>query len=428
MLLHFTLGNYRSFNERKTLSLEPAPISDYPGNVLQLGRYKSLTSAVIYGANSSGKSNFLRGMSMMKNILLESLKQQSINEIPYDPFLLNTTSSDEPTFFEVEFVINEVKYRYGFEVTKQLVLSEWLFETQKRTERPLFLRVPEGIDVKPPFSEGKNLEEKTRDNALFLSVVDQFNGHIAGTILRWFRNFNIISGLSHENYRQITFAMLEKEDSNNLLTKYFSQIDLGFEQIKVEKKEFDPDKLPADLHEDLLKQLNLDLQGKTMINLRSVHKVYDEQQNVVKEIEFDVRRQESSGTNKILDLSGPIFSTIRNGGVLVIDELDAKLHPLLTQSIIQLFQNQEINLRGAQLIFATHDTKILSICDLRRDQIYFVEKNQVGASDLYSLVEYTKEGKVRKDRSFEKDYINGRYGAIPYFGTFEPFLEKWLEK
>lgn len=427
MLLNFTLGNYRSFHQHKTLSMEPASISDHSQNVIQHGRYKLLSSTVIYGANSSGKSNLLRGISMMKKIVLESFDQRSISKIPYDPFLLNVDRAKEPTFYEVEFLISNVKYRYGFEANGEAILSEWLFETASRAERPLFLRVVEGIEVKARYTEGKNLEEKTRENALFLSVVDQFNGQIAGKIMKWFRNLNIISGLSHENYRQITFSMLEKPALNQLLTRYFAQIDLGFEHIRVEKKEFNPNELPADLPEDLLKQLVADLEGKTIINLRTVHKVYDQQQNVLNEIEFDARRQESSGTNKIIDLSGPIFSTLQNGGVLVIDELDAKLHPLLTLSIVQLFQNQEINQNGAQLVFATHDTKILSICELRRDQIYFVEKDQYGASNLYSLVEYTKEGKVRKDRSFEKDYINGRYGAIPYFGTFEPNLV-WPEK
>lgn len=427
MLLNFTLGNYRSFHQRKTLSMELASISDYPQNTIQRSRYNFLSSAVIYGANSSGKSNLLRGISMMKRILLETFDQRSISKILYDPFLLNVTSRAEPTFYEVEFLIEDVKYRYGFEANSVAIQAEWLFETISRTEKPLFLRVANGIEVKPRYAEGKNLEEKTRDNALFLSVVDQFNGQIAGIIMKWFRNLNVISGLSHENYRQLTFSMLEKPELNELLTRYFAQIDLGFERIHVEKKEFNPNELPTDLPEDLFKQLVADLEGKTLIDLKTIHKVYDENQNIIHEVEFDVRRQESSGTNKIIDLSGPIFSALHNGGVLVIDELDAKLHPLLTLSVVQLFQNQEINKSGAQLIFATHDTKILSICELRRDQIYFVEKDQFGASDLYSLVEYTKEGKVRKDRSFEKDYINGRYGAIPFFGTFEPNLV-WPEK
>jgi AAA15 family ATPase/GTPase len=246
--------------------------------------------------------------------------------------------------------------------------------------------------------------------------------------MKWFQNFNIISGLSHDNYRAVTFAMLDKPELNEILTSYFAGINLGFDKIKLERKDFNPAELPADLPEDLIKQLVTDLEGKKMVNLRTIHKVFDDKHNFVKEVEFDARRQESSGTNKIIDLSGPIFDTLTNGGVLVVDELDAKLHPLLTLSIVRLFQNQEVNKMGAQLIFATHDTNILNICDLRRDQIYFVEKDKYGASDLYSLVEYNKDGKVRKDRSFEKDYINGRYGAIPYFGNLDKFLERWQGK
>jgi AAA15 family ATPase/GTPase len=171
----------------------------------------------------------------------------------------------------------------------------------------------------------------------------------------------------------------------------------------------------------------IDLPGEKTVALKTLHPVSDDQGKQVSTIEFDVRLQESAGTNKVIDLSGPIFDTLLNGGVLVADELDAKLHPLLTLSIIRLFQNPELNQKGGQLIFATHDTNILSICNLRRDQIYFVEKNSSGASDLYSLVEYNKEGKVRKDRSFEKDYISGRYGAIPYVGDFDKLLKYGAE-
>jgi len=429
MLFNFTIGNFRSFSERKTLSMEPASISDHRQNLIKKAQYSFLSSAVIYGANASGKSNLLRGVNTMKRIVVENFDKRSVSEIPYDPFLLNTRVSKEPTFYEVVFWVENIKYRYGFEADRTSIHSEWLFATEKKKlEKPLFLRVPEGIEVMGNFPEGKDLEEKTRDNALFLTVVDQFNGHTASIIMKWFRKFNIISGLSHDNYRGITFAMLDKPELNELLTNFFIDIDLGFDKIKLERKEFNPNELPTDVPEDILKQLISDLEGKKLVNLRTVHKVFDDNQNFIKEIEFDARRQESAGTNKIIDLSGPIFDTLKDGGVLVIDELDAKLHPLLTLSVVRLFQSQEINKNGAQLIFATHDTNILSICNLRRDQIYFVEKNRTGSSDLYSLVEYNKDGKVRKDRSFEKDYINGRYGAIPYFGNFDKLSEQWHEK
>ena len=399
--------------------MEPASISDYQENLIKKAQYRFLSSAVIYGANASGKSNLLRAMNTMKRIVVENFDKRSVSEIPYDPFLLNTRTSNEPTFYEVVFFVENIKYRYGFEADRTSIHSEWLFSTEKKkSEKPLFLRVPEGIEVMRNFPEGKDLEEKTRDNALFLTVVDQFNGHTASIIMKWFRNFNIISGLSHDNYRGVTFEMLDTPDQNELLTNFFTDIGLGFDKIQLERKEFNPNELPTDVPEDILKQLISDLEGKKLVNPRTVHKVFDDNQNFIKEIDFDARRQESAGTNKIIDLSGPVFNTLKEGGVILIDELDAKLHPLLTLSIVKLFQNQEINKNGAQLIFATYDTNLLSICNLRRDQIYFVEKNSMGASDLYSLVGYNKDGKVRKDRSFEKDYINGRYGAIPYFGDF----------
>ncbi len=420
MLFSFTIGNYRSFSARKTLSLYPAAIKEFPQNLIRKGGHVVLSSAALYGANSSGKSNLLRGISMMKRIVLESFDQRSVTEIPYDPFLLNTANAQQPTFFEAEFWVGTIKYRYGFEADRQSIKSEWLFECPKRNEKPLFIRIPEGIEVMPQYVEGRGLEEKTRDNALFLSVVDQFNGRIAATVMAWFRNLNIISGLSHDDYREITFSMLDKPETNELLAKYYAQLDLGFERIRMEKKAFPPNELPLDLPEDLLKQFIADYEGAIVANLRTVHKVFDQHKRQIGETEFEARRQESSGTNKLIDLSGPIFHTLKEGGILVADELDAKLHPLLTRSIVRLFQDAEINRNGAQLIFASHDTNLLSMCDLRRDQIYFVEKNQVGASDLFALVEYNEpgKGKVRKDRSYEKDYLSGRYGAIPYFGNF----------
>jgi len=409
--------------------MEPASISDHPQNLIKQAQYSFLSSAVIYGANASGKSNLLKGISTMKRIVVENFDKRSVSKIPYDPFLLNTRTSNEPTFYEVVFWLENIKYRYGFEADSTSIHSEWLFAAEKKkSERPLFLRIPEGIEVMRNFPEGKDLEEKTRDNALFLSVVDQFNGHTASIIMKWFHNLNVISGLSHDNYRGVTYAMLDQPDLNELLTNFFKDMGLGFDKIKLERKEINPNELPTDVPEDILKQLISDLEGKKLVNLRTVHKVFDDNQNFITEVDFDARRQESAGTNKIIDLSGPVFDTLKGGGVLVVDELDAKLHPLLTLSIVKLFQSQEINKNGAQLIFATHDTNILSICNLRRDQIYFVEKNRIGSSDLYSLVEYNKDGKVRKDRSFEKDYINGRYGAIPYFGDFNKLSDQWHEK
>ena len=172
-----------------------------------------------------------------------------------------------------------------------------------------------------------------------------------------------------------------------------------------------------------------DFEGKTLIGVKTLHKKFNDKNEVEKLEEFDMRSQESSGTNKIFNISGPVFDVLSDGGVLIIDELDASLHPLLTLAVTRLFNSQEHNPKNAQLIFSTHDTNLLCYGNYRRDQVFFVEKDEYGASDLYSLVEYNENGlKIRKDRSFEKDYIQGRYGAIPYIGNIKTILDKWQEK
>jgi len=178
-----------------------------------------------------------------------------------------------------------------------------------------------------------------------------------------------------------------------------------------------------------MKQLVTDLEGAFRIDIKILHKKYNASNSPAGKVEFDLRSQESSGTNKLFNISGSVFDVLNNGGVLIIDELDASLHPLLTLAVTRLFNSADFNRKNAQLIFATHDTNLLYYGKYRRDQVYFFEKNQYGASEMYSLVEYKEEGKtVRKDRSFEKDYIEGRYGAIPFIGNLSNMVKEWQER
>jgi AAA15 family ATPase/GTPase len=425
MIIEFTVGNFLSFKENKTLSLEATSITEYKESTFKAGKYKLLKSAVLYGANSSGKSNFIKAMSIMKRIVMTSVEKTSASKFEIVPFLLNTNTENKPSYFELVFLINNTRYRYGFEIDNKSVHGEWLFKLVDDTEVPLFIREENGIGVAENFDEGTGLESKTRENALFLSVVDQFNGEIAGSIISWFNDWETISGLSHDNYRGVTFALLDKKKSKERLLDFFKDLDLGFEQLKFRKEKFQESVLPNDLPSEMLDDIINDLQGKTIARINTVHKKFDKNGNQVGLRDFDLRYQESSGTNKVIDISGPIFDTLLGGGVLVIDELDAKLHPLMTAAITNLFNSPEYNTNNAQLIFATHDTNLLSYGRFRRDQIYFLEKDKYEASDLYSLIEYKEDGsntKIRKDRSFEKDYINGRYGAIPFIGNFEELL------
>lgn len=430
MLVEFSVQNYLSFKEKNTLSLSAAAIKEHVDtNIFSIDKHDLLKGAVIYGANASGKSNFIRAMSTMRRLVLQSFEQSSTDELDITPFLLHTETENAPSFFEAVFLINNIRYRYGFEVDDKAVQAEWLFEAQKQAEKPLFIRQQDGIEVMKSFPEGKDLEERTRDNALFLAVVDQFNGRTSKQIMQWFNNFITISGLSHEGYKAVTFGMLEDKKTQPLLLDFYKQLDLGFDDLSTSKKPFDPRELPNDMPEALVKQLITDLEDSYRIDIKTIHKKYDASNNVKGTIEFDMRSQESSGTNKLFNISGPVFDVLNEGGVLVVDELDASLHPLLTLAITKLFNSKEFNRNNAQLIFATHDTNLLYYGNYRRDQIYFVEKNQYGASQMYSLVEYKEEGKtIRKDRSFEKDYIEGRYGAIPFIGNLSNIIKEWQEK
>jgi len=430
MLIEFSVGNFLSIKDRQTLRMDASSISEYKDQLIDAGRYQLLRSAVIYGANASGKSNVLKAMGTMRNIVTTSATQPSTAGIVVEPFLLNTETENAPSYFEVLFLLNGIRYRYGFEVDKKVVRSEWLFEARQKKEKSLFLREGDSIDVLAGFTEGKGLKSKTRDNALFLAVCDQFNGETAGLLMRWFTNFNTVSGLTHERLRGITFNLLDKEDHSQKLQQFYRQLNLGFNRLTLTKEPFSVDFLPKNIPDEVRRQLVDKLTGEMMAGAVTQHTKYDTNGIVVDEVNFDLNEQESSGTNKLFDLSGLVFDTLQDGGVLIVDELDAKLHPLMTQAIIRLFNDPTLNPNNAQLIFATHDTNLLTYGGFRRDQIYFTEKDQYGATCLYSLVEYQEENgdKVRKDRSYEKDYIQGRYGAIPFIGDLSKLAPAWHEK
>lgn len=396
MLIEFTVGNFLSFKEKKTLSLEATSIKDNPENVIEAGNYKLLRSVVIYGANSSGKSNLIKALTTMKDLVKNSVSTNSTSTIEnITPFLLNTETESQPSYFEILILINNVRYRYGFEVDSKIIHSEWLFECKSKKEKPLFLREKESIEITKEFKEGDGLEEKTRDNALFLSIVDQFNGKISKKIMEWFSGNRIFSGLHHEKQKELTSIFLDTPGLSDWVKDFLASLNLGFEDCQLKDK-----------------------------RIVTFHNKYDKNGNIVASCEFDLLNQESSGTNKLYDMAAILIYGLKLGVLTVIDELDAKLHPLLTMAIVKMFNSTNYNKENAQLIFATHDTNLLNYGCFRRDQIYFTEKNQYEESDLYSLVEYIEPNgnKVRNDRSFEKDYIAGRYGAIPFVGDFSKLI------
>lgn len=401
MLLEFTVGNFLSFKEKKTFSLKAGSISELKGNVVKIGKRKVLRSAVIYGANSSGKSNFIKAFEFMVNIVKNSSKLNSTDVLNVKPFLLNTSTKKKPSFFEVIFLSqNDELIRYGFELDNEKIHSEWLYITKNsKKEDAYFVRTLEGIAVNDFFEEANTIIPVTRDNGLFISTLDQFNFEIAKSIMRNFSSVDVISGIEHSESAHMTNVLYQIEDFQNDIKKFIYHLNLGF----------------SSFHIDNDKEISFKNRFKTF------HKVYDNKGTVVSDYEFKLIDNESSGTNKIFDIAGNIVLALKFGTLVVIDELDAKLHPILTQEIIKLFNNPETNEKNGQLIFTTHDTNLIGANLFRRDQIWFTEKNNFESTDIYSLLEFKdEEGKtIRKDRSFETDYIRGRYGAIPYISNFQ---------
>jgi len=420
MLLEFEVGNFLSFKNPVRFSMVAAnPIKEFvEENTFRAGRYHLLKNAVIYGANASGKSNLLNAMGFMRWFVLNSSKEMQVKEnIRVSPFKLDTNTENAPSHFEICFLHDIKQYRYGFEADRKIVTKEWLFVTEKQKESVLFLREGDGIDVSEDFSEGKKLEEKTRENALFLSVVAQFNGKIAGSILNWFQGFRALHGLRDQDYERFTVNLLQDESSRKLLVDFIRNADVGI-------KDFIVNEIPIELM-PLSEKASLNIIASNPVRLATVHQKF---KNGVQEglASLDFSSEESEGTKKFFRIAGPLLDCLRNQYVVCIDELDAKLHPLLTRAVVRLFNSNDSNPRNAQLIFATHDTNLLQYGNLRRDQIWFTEKNQYDATDLYSLAEFkTPEGaKVRNDAAFEKNYIQGKYGAIPFLGDLEALLKE----
>ena len=407
MLIEFTVGNFKSFRDKTTFSMIAANLtSDAPAldqdNVIPVKKdLRLLKSAAVYGANASGKSNLGLALKFMRQFVLDSAREASTPAMAgMEPFLLDREIRKQSSFFEVVFLLDEVQYRYGFEVDRSHVVSEWLFYVPKTKEVALFVRDGQEIGVKTNFKEGKGLEVRTRREALFLSVTAHFNGPMAQKVQGWFRNFTVTTELE-EDYQDYTRECLRQPQQRDEIIALLKGLDLGLEKVLLLEPPSPP--IPFGWHSD-----KSELSSGLPPGIYALHSV-GEPENVVS---FFLDTHESQGTRKLVMMAGPLLSILFHGEVLFVDELDARLHPLMTRRIIELFHSPLTNPKGAQLIFATHDTNLLDKSLFRRDQIWFAEKDQQGATHLASLAEY----RVRNDAAFEKNYLEGRYGAIPFLG------------
>jgi hypothetical protein len=358
-------------------------------------------------------------------VLNSSRKGQVGDKIGVTPFKLDYSTENEPSLFEVTFVLSGKKYRYGFSADKTRVHREWLFVAKKVKETTLFVREFEQFDVHSGFAEGENLGEKTRENALFISVAAAFNGKVSEAVLNWFRDILSVHGARDFNlfqHRIEFFERLQNTVSKSDAVDLLKAADLGIENVDLEEINLDESKIPNELKEIFTENF-IDKIGRPdspkHFKLSAIHRKF-QNGKPLGTVKLDWELEESTGTKKFFDLLGPILFSLASGRIVVVDELESSLHPLLSRKLVQLFQSPGTNQRNAQLVFVTHDTTLLNLVEFRRDQVWFAEKNDQHSSDLYSLAEI----KVRKDAQFAKNYIKGRYGAVPYIGNFDDLVAK----
>ena len=422
MIEEFSFGNFWSFKDMQTLNMSAAKIKSKNTqldkmNVIPIGDdLNLLKSKAIYGANASGKSNVIKALGVFIRIINTSVKDESVLGI-IDPFMLSTETDDKPTFFQLIFRIDGIRYRYGFEADDKSIKSEWLFSTPNQREQPLFIRDKNQlIEINQThFQEGQKSIDLAgsegdgqifRNNSLFLTSLASFGfGKKSKRVIEAISSISIINGLGHQGMYNYAGDSLNDLKKKRFILDFLKKGDLGIEDI------YTMDMNSLDLSEDLVNDSKKDLKKEKLIV--SSRTRFDHNHQVTGKSHLSFGIQESEGTLKMFELSPFIYKALNEGTPLIIDEFDARFHPLLTKKIVELF-NSKVN-QGAQLIFTTHDTNLLSADILRRDQIDFVEKDQHSASHLYTLVEIKG---VRNDASFEKDYIQGKYGAIPFLGDF----------
>lgn len=417
MLIQFTFKNFKSFREEATLDLSAAKMTEFSDRIVSIGSEKILPVAAVYGANASGKSNLYNAFEYMSGYVVESFRyggdEEDFEEFRPTPFLFDSTSADAESGFEVYFTLpgdkSEKIYNYGFCINKEGVTEEWL-NVKAKTARKYSAVFYRGTDEDEldlsgfPKSSRDNIQIALEKQVLVISLGAKLKIGKCKDVRDWFLSNEFADfGDPVTNFfmsRRLPKGFVDDKNVQQKVVEYFSSFDEHIKDFRVEKV---PDN--KDSKEDLY-----------LIN--ALHKKIDSDE--MAEIPLSM---ESAGTLKMFALYPELQEVLEKGSVFFIDELNARLHPLLVRNFLLAFLNPEINKNHAQLVFTTHDTWQLSNQLLRRDEIWFVEKDERGVSSLYSLADFTDEdgARIRKDESYEKNYMVGKYGAIPTLRALDLF-------
>ena len=409
MLIRFSFENFKSFKNETCLDMEATSLKEHEYNITETKNGRYLKVSAIYGANASGKTNVLQAFGYMRKRILandDSNKSTQLDEDNVFSFMIN----NKPIAMEAEILVNKDKiYKYGFEISKDKINSEWLYEKKINKFYIIFEREKNNVNMKGnKISKLANIDEK----ALFLSVYSKIdkNNEDFNNVYNWFQNTEYLD-LGNPNF--------ERSISNRISLKIVSSKEYK-KQILNFIKTFETDIVDIKITPDSMEAI---INNKGMVDIKTIH---ENEKGELTAIPFEL---ESNGTKKMVYMFDYFMEALKNGMVLFVDELDAKLHPLLTKYIINLFHNKDTNKQDGQLIYSTHDTVNLNKDTFRRDEIWFTEKKKDGASELYALSDYILDEngpnrKVRNDATYNKDYLTGRYGAIPVLREFDIDYEK----
>ncbi len=423
MLLQFNFKNFKSFRDDTTLDLTATKISEFNNHVIAVANEKVLPVAAIFGANASGKSNVQEAFRYMSMYVINSLdygdesdsKKKKSRFFRPTPFLFDSDSKNAESSFEVYFIDSEENgaktYNYGFTIDSTGVCEEWLnckAKTARGNFKTIFYRHGDEYDFSGiPTKSQENLRIALEKETLIVSLGAKLKIAKLKFIRDWFVHNDFADfGRPIENFflSQLTpNGFADDEKVQQKVVNYFATFDPSIIGFNVEVLKSDND--DEDEH----------------LRIDAIHKMIDSDQTTSIPLQH-----ESAGTLKMFAMYPMLEDVLSTGGVLFIDELNARLHPLLVRAFIITFLNLEINIKHAQLIFTSHDSWQLNGNILRRDEIWFAEKDLDGVSNLYSLADFINEDgiKIRKDENYEKNYLLGKYGAIPSLKHFDMFKEE----
>lgn len=399
MLIDFSVSNFRSVAKKQTISFVPdARQKEHPENIITSGNYTALNTLAMYGPNNSGKTTIIEALNCLRYLVTESSTWNSTQPLPYQPNVLIAGYSGRPTSFSLSFILNDVRYRYGVSFQAQRIEEEWLYRKKTGREVDLFVRSGDIIDTSSALGGGKKVLdaaiEATKDNALFLSMADVFNVEQCSEVFTYLNDLAIINGLDVDFYQKVSRqTLVQHPELIDFLNPYIAELDLGILHLSIAKETKD---------------------GSPVV--KAAHEVLNEDGTSTNTmIQWEVDKHESSGTRKVINTIPPVLFILKTGGLVVIDEIEARLHTKLTAALVKLFLDPKTNPKQAQLLLATHDTNLLNSVPLRRDQINFVEKNKAEATTVYALSDfnYFKGNTGQPDKDKEKRYLEGRYGATP---------------